>query len=324
MLRAAICGAGNFGIRLIEAVQGKSGKIGFTTVVTRDPAGKGALADKFGVALTSRYDEVLRDPAIDAVVLATPHSQHAAEVVAAAKAGKHVYVEKPFALTREEAETAIEVCRAAGVTLAVGYNRRHAPAFVEMRRRIAAGEIGRVRHIEGQFSGPPNYQTEPGNWRANRRESPGGAMTARGVHIVDSMVRIAGPAATVFAFSERQQHQIDVDDTTAGLIRFANGVTGALATLHATVPFYRLHAFGSAGALEMRGDTDLAVYDMAGNVQHHTLAAVNKECAILEEFADAAAAGVKFVIAPQDIVNVVAVTEAVVTSAKTGQAIEIA
>lgn len=324
MLRAAISGAGNFGTRLIESVQGKSDKIGFTTVVTRNPGGKQALADKFGVKLTASYDEVLRDPEIDAVVLATPHSQHAAEIIAAAKAGKHVYVEKPFALTRDEAEAAIAACQKAGVTVSVGYNRRHAPAFVEMIRRIEAGEIGQLRHMEGQFSGPPNYQTEPGNWRANQHESPGGAMTARGVHIVDSMVRLAGPVATVFAFSERQQHKIDVDDTTACLLRFANGVTGMFATLHATASLYRLHAFGSKGALEMRGDTELYAYDLPGNVQRVPLEALNKERAILETFADAVAAGTKFVVSPQDIVNVVAVTEGVVTSARKGQAITIA
>jgi predicted dehydrogenase len=94
--------------------------------------------------------------------------------------------------------------------------------------------------------------------------------------------------------------------------------------LHAAVPFYRVHVFGSAGAMEMRGDTDLFVYDMAGNVQQLSLDAINKERAILESFADAAAAGTKFVIPPKEIVNVVAVTEAVVASAKTGQAIDIA
>lgn len=86
MLRAAICGAGHWGTRLIESVQGRSGKIRFAAAVTRDPAGKQDLAERFGLRLTSSYADVLADPAIDAVVLATPHSQHAAELAAAAKA----------------------------------------------------------------------------------------------------------------------------------------------------------------------------------------------------------------------------------------------
>jgi predicted dehydrogenase len=318
MLRAAICGAGHWGVRLIESVHGKSETFAFTAAVTRDPASKRDLASRFGLALTTRYDDVLSDPAIDAVVLATPHSQHAEQIVAAAHARKHVFVEKPFTLTRSDSERAIAACREAGITLHVGFNRRYAPAYVDMRRRVAAGEIGTLRHIEGHFSGPPSYQTEPGNWRSNQVESPGGAMTARGVHVLDSMLHLAGPVANVFAFSERLQHTIDVDDTTACALRFSNGVTGLLATLHAASNLYRLHAFGSAGALELRGDTQLILSDLDGNVQPITHAPIDKERAELEAFAAAVDAGIAFVIAPEEIVNGVAATESVAQSARTG------
>lgn len=323
MLRAAIFGAGHWGTRLIESVQGKSERIRFAAAVTRDPAGKRALADRFGLTLASDYAAVLTDPDIDAVVLATPHSQHAAEIALAAKAGKHVFAEKPFTLTRADAEAALAVCKAAGITLGVGFNRRYAPAYAHMVWRIAAGQIGKVRHIEGQFSGPASYQTDPGNWRSNQTESPGGAMTARGVHVVDGMVHIAGPVESVFAVSERQQHEIDVDDTTACLFRFDGGVTGMLATLHAASAFYRIHVFGSSGALEMRGETELLVSDLKSNVERMTFDPVDKERAELEAFADAVTAGIKFVIAPAEIVNTVAVTEAVAASARSGKAVAI-
>ncbi|HMJ45130.1 MAG TPA: Gfo/Idh/MocA family oxidoreductase [Pseudolabrys sp.] len=323
MLRVAICGAGNWGTRLIESVHGKSDKIRFVTAVTRDPPAKRALTDRFGLALTTSYAEVLADPAIDAIVLCTPHSQHAADVIAAAKAGKHVFCEKPFTLTIEDAQAAIAACKAAGVTLHVGFNRRYAPAYIELTRRIDAGEIGKVRHIEGQFSGPPSYQTEPGNWRANQVESPAGSMAARGVHVVDSMVHLAGPAATVFAFSGRLSHDIDVDDTTSCLLRFAGGVTGYLGTLHATSAFYRIHAFGSKGALEMRGETELLASDLAGKVERFTFDVADKERAVLEAFADGVASGTKFVITPEEIVNTVAVMQAVTTSSRSGEAVAI-
>jgi predicted dehydrogenase len=324
MLRVAIKGAGNWGKRLISAVYGKSGKIAFTTAVTRHPARQQELADRFGLRLTADYDEALRDPAIDAVVLATPHSQHADEIIAAAKAGKHVFVEKPFTLTQRDAETAIAACKAAGITLHVGFNWRHAPAYADLIRRIAAGDIGTVRHIEGQFSGPPSYQTEPGNWRSNQTESPGGSMTARGVHVIDSMINIAGPVATVFAFSDRRQHEIDVDDTTSCLLRFAGGVTGYLGTLHAAAPFYRLHVFGSTGSLEMRGETELIAGDLAGQTERIAFDAADKERAVLEAFADAVAAGVQMPVPAGQIVNTVAVTEAVAASARSGVAVKIA
>jgi predicted dehydrogenase len=316
MLRAAIFGAGHWGTRLISAVQGKSAKIAFVTAVTRNPAGQTALVDRFGLALTSDCGEVLSDPNIDAVVLATPHSQHAAEVIAAAKAGKHVFAEKPFTLTRADAEAAIAACEAAGITLQVGFNRRYALAYRDLTRRIAAGEIGTVRHIEGQFSGPTSYQTAPGNWRANQSESPGGSMTARGVHVIDGMIAVAGPIDSVVALSERQLHEIDVDDTTSCLLRFANGVTGYLGTLHATAPFYRMHVFGSKGALEMRGETELIATDLTGKTERHTFDVADKERAVLEAFADAITDGIKFPIPQREIVNNVAVLEALTASAK--------
>jgi predicted dehydrogenase len=323
MLRVAIYGAGNWGTRLMASVHGKSDKIRFVSAVTRDPAGKRALADRFGLALTAKYADVLADPAIDAVVLCTPHSQHAADVIAAAKAGKHVFCEKPFTLTKEDAEAAIAACKAANVTLHVGFNRRYAPSFLELQRRLAAGDIGQLRHIEGQFSGPASYQTEPGNWRSNQTESPAGSMAARGVHVIDSMVHLAGLAETVFAFSGRLQHDIDVDDTTSCLLRFAGGVTGYLGTLHATSAFYRIHAFGSKGALEMRGETELVVTDLANKVDRITFDVADKERAVLEAFADAVASGTKFVITPDEIVNTVAVMQAVTVSGRSGTAVKI-
>jgi predicted dehydrogenase len=319
MLRVAIVGAGHWGQRLIESVQGKSDKIGFVTAVTRDPAGQRPLAERFGLALTDSYAAVLADPAIDAVVLATPHSQHADEIAAAAQAGKHVFAEKPFTLTRADAERAVEACRAAGITLHVGFNRRYAPAYGEMARRIMAGSIGVPRHVEGNFSGPASYQTEPGNWRSNQTESPGGGMTARGVHVLDSMVNLCGPVVSAFAFSERLQHTIDVDDTTVCSLRFAGGATGALTTLHAASTFYRIHVFGSQGALEMRGENELNVFDLGGLTECLRFDAADKERAELEHFADAIADGVKFVIAAETIVNVVAATEAIAASARSGR-----
>ena len=172
MLKAAIHGLGRWGGRLIDSVQG-SEKIRLVKGVTRNPAAHRELAAKTGIALTESYANVLRDSQIDGVVLATPHSQHFEQIVQAAQAGKHVYVEKPMTLTRDTAQQAVDACRAAGITLTLGFNRRHAPAFLEMMRRIRAGEIGDVLHIEGQHSGPSGYRLKGGGWRTTRVEAPG-------------------------------------------------------------------------------------------------------------------------------------------------------
>src|SRR5215210_5568766 len=104
MVRLAICGLGRWGHRLVDSVQQVSTGVRFTQAVTRDPARSAEFARRSGLTLTTKYEEVLADPAVDGVVLATPHSQHHAEIVAAARFGKHVFVEKPLTLTRADAE----------------------------------------------------------------------------------------------------------------------------------------------------------------------------------------------------------------------------
>lgn len=324
MIRAAIHGLGRWGQRLMESVQSSDG-IRITTGISRDPAKHAALADKFGIRVVSSYARVLKDPDVDAVLLATPHSQHAAQIVQAAKAGKHVFVEKPFTLTRASAERALDACKEAGVTLMLGFNRRYAPAFVEMVRRIEAGEIGRVVHVEGQNSGATGHDLKPGHWRSTRKEAPGGGMTARGVHALDCMIRVAGHVATVYASSQKLclPDEIDIDDTTTMLLKFASGATGCLTSVFVTGDYWRLQAVGTKGWLELRSDTELVSRGLSGPAQAVSFAAVDRERAELEAFAQAVESGEKFVVSPADIVNGVAVLEAIEKSSARGRPLQI-
>jgi predicted dehydrogenase len=271
-------------------------------------------------------DDVLSDPAIAAIVIATPHSTHFEQIMKVARAGKHVYVEKPMTLTRADAEQAIEACRAAGVTLGVGFNRRFAPAPIAFVRRIHAGEIGKVLHVEGQHSGATGYQDQstPGHWRATRAEAPGGGMTARGMHTVDMMVQIAGVVTSVYAYSERRILTADLDDTTCMLLRFSSGVSGYHATVFATGEYCRVHVFGSRGWMEMIDDRHITHRGLDGPPVRETFPAPNKERGVLEGFADAVAAGHHFMVPPEHIVNSVAVLEAILASAASGSQIRIA
>lgn len=324
MLKVAIHGVGRWGGRLVESVR-DSRKIRIVKGVSRDPEKHGDFVKKTGIPLVSDYAAVLRDPGIDGVVLATPHSLHHRHIVEAARAGKHVYVEKPITLTRETAQQAVDACRQAGVTLALGFNRRYAPAYVEMVRRIRAGEIGDVLHVEGQHSGPTGYRMKPGNWRATRAEAPAGGMTARGIHALDGMIEIAGLVTSVYALSERRKLAADVelDDTTSMLLKFDSGATGYLGTVFVTGDFYRVHAFGSKGWLEMRWDNELVASTLDGPAQSVMLPAVDKERAVLEAFADAAAERTPFIVRPEQAVNGIAALEAIVASAERGVPVSI-
>ena len=324
MLRAAAYGLGRWGNRLVESIA-ESGKIRVTTGISRDPGRHEALRQT-GIEVVSSYADVLKDPAIDAVILATPHSLHCEHIVQAAKAGKHVFVEKPFALTRKSAEEAIDATRKAGVTLAVGFNRRFAPAFVEMMRRIEAGEIGDILHVEGQNSGATGYSLKAGNWRATRQEAPGGGMTARGIHALDCMIRMAGPVATVYASSQKRKMpaEIDMDDTTAMLLKFAGGASGCLTAVFVTGDYWRVQALGSKGWLEIRSDTELTARGLEGAPQTVKLPQVDKERAELEAFADAVAAKQLYTVPPAEVINGIAVLESIEKSSASGVPIRIA
>ena len=324
MLRVAIHGLGRWGNRLVESVR-QSEKIRIVKGVSRQPEQHRDFTERSGIPLVASYSEVLRDPDIDGVVLATPHSQHHQQIVDAARARKHVYVEKPITLTHRSAEDAVAACRDAGVTLGLGFNRRFAPSYVEMMRRIRAGEIGDVLHVEGQHSGPTGYGLKAGNWRATRAEAPGGGMTARGIHALDGMIQIAGLVTSVYAFSERRKlpAEVELDDTTAMLLRFASGATGYLGTVFATGDFYRVHVFGTKGWLEMRGDTELLARGLEGAPERLAFPAIDTEKAVLEAFADAVAQKKAFMVPPEQAVNGIAVLEAIVASAAVGKPISI-
>jgi predicted dehydrogenase len=324
MLNAAIYGLGRWGNRLVESVQGSS-KIRFVKGISREPEKHKEFSQKTGIKIVSSYGRVLKDPEVGAVVLATPHSLHMKQIIQAAKAGKHVFVEKPFTLTRKTAEKAVEACKTAGVTLGIGFNRRYAPSFVEMMSRIGAGAIGDVLHVEATHSGPTGYGLKPGTWRSDRAETPGGGMTARGVHTLDAMIRIAGPVKSIYALSDKRKlpAEIDIDDTTSMLLKFAGGATGHLSTVFVTADLYRVFVFGSKGWLEARGDTELVMRGLEGQPERATLTAVDKEKAELEAFADAVAEKNNFVVPADEAINGVAVLEAIEVSAKRGKAIQI-
>jgi predicted dehydrogenase len=323
MIKAAIVGLGRWGQILVDSVQGKSEVIQFVRGVSRDPARTREFGEKSGLNLTNSYQDVITDPGVDAVVLATPHSQHFGEIIAAVKAGKHVFVEKPMTLTGKDAGEAVRACEQAGVALGIGFGRRLAPAFIEMQQAIADGRIGDILHVEANFSGPSGYQLVEGNWRATKAEAPSGGMTARGLHTLDGMIALNGPVQSVFAYSDRHKLEVEIEDTTSMLLRFANGTTGYLATIFATPNYWRIHAFGSAGWAEMRGERSLSISDLKGNVETKNYDATSLECAILENFAKAAQSKGTFVVTGAQAINGIATLEAIGKSVNSGKPVSV-
>ena len=335
MINAAIVGLGRWGQNLVNSVQGKSEKIRFTTGVLRHPENAREYAKQQGLKLQSDFDKVLADPAIDAIVLATPHTVHAQQIVKAVKAGKPVFTEKPFTLTSQDAAQAVRAAARAKVTLGVGFNWRFQPALREIRSMLSDGRLGALLHIEGNFCGPSVYRFPKIHWRQQRDEGPAGGMTGRGVHVVDAMLYLAGQVETVQAQSYRIALDYGIDDTTSMLFRFRNGATGYLGTIIATAETWRMQVFGSKGWVEVGDVEHLTTWQMRvcfvdpehltthQRPQVITFPAMSTERAELENFADAVQEGRPLAVAGGDEEHGVAVLEGILESAKTGRAVSI-
>jgi predicted dehydrogenase len=331
MIRAAIIGLGTWGQHLVRSVQGTSGLIQFTAAATRTMDKGREVAQLHGLRLLPDYAAALADPQVDAVVLATPHSMHTEQIVAAARAGKHVFTEKPLGLDAASARRAAQACADAGVTLGVGYNWRFQPALQAIRRMIDDGTLGRVLHLEGNFCGPSAFRFPKGHWRHEATEGPAGGMTGRGVHVLDAMLYLAGHIDQVMAQSVRLAQDFGMDDTTSMLLRFASGATGYLGTVIATPETWRLQVFGTRAWAEVGGVEHLPTWDLKVctlDPEHiavkqrpvvHTFEPTSTERAELEHFAAHAQRRQPIVLPGGDAVHNAQLLEAITRSAAAQQ-----
>src|SRR6478735_5882421 len=259
MIKAAQIGLGWWGKTLVESVQGSSDVIQFVAAASRTQSDDyKAFCAQHKLTLHPTFEAALADPQVDAVVLATPHSLHSPQVIAAATAGKHVFCEKPFALTKADAAAAVAATQQAGVTLGLGYNRRFHPEMTTLRQQIRSGALGTILHVEATMTFPNGLFLKPDAWRADRHETPCGALTPMGVHAIDGMIDLCGPIAQVYCQSFRRVVPVEADDTTSMLFRMAEVMSGYLGTMTATGPGFSFQVFGSAGSVRLEGMTHVA------------------------------------------------------------------
>ena len=251
MIRAAIVGLGRWGRSLVSSVQGKSDDIRFVLAHTATHSAAEDFCRQHALTLVDGYEQILSDPQIDAVVLATPHSQHQAQIIAAARAGKHIHVEKPITLDRRSADAAVAAARQAGVVLAVGYCRRFHPSVAEIRSGLAEGRLGKVVAMVAQHTTSTGQFIAPDNWRVRPEEAPAGAFSAVGVHSLDHMIEFAGQVRDVACATARYFEALPSDDTTSAMLRFENGATGLIFCSVATATNFCFTLYGSSGLAEI-------------------------------------------------------------------------
>lgn len=315
MINTAIVGMGGWGRTLVEAVQGKSDRLRFVRGVTKEPEEVADFADTHRIRVSTEYDDVLKDPEIEAVALATPHTLHADQIVQAAEAGKQVFAEKPFTLNLADAERAVAACQRAGVVLGVGQKRRWWQPIVEIKRMIDDGELGTVMQVEGNYSHDWLAEAADGTWRTDPVEAPAGGMTGMGIHLVDAYILMLGSITEVRAYCVDRVLNRAAGDTVAVLLKFECGAVGYVGTTLKTPFVWRMQVFGSDGWAETQGENDLTVRLRGQKPETRNFGDFDAVRAELEAFADAIGGRAPFPIPAEHILHNVAAMEAIFKSA---------
>lgn len=316
MINTAIVGLGWWGRTLVKAALDFGSPLRFVRGVTLEPDSVRDLATKHQITIGTSLDEVLADKSIQAVLLATPHTKHRAQVEAIAAAGKHLYCEKPFALTKADAVAALDACKRAGIVLGVGHHFRLMPSMRVLAELRDAGAFGTIMHVEGNYSHDwlANYPAD--SWRMAAEESRAGGMTGMGIHVLDCFRDLAGPMKRISALSKARALKLPTGDTTAALIEFENGATGTLGTTIKTPFRWRVSVFGENCWAESVSETR-AIIRYAGKDDPEIIERPqdNHLGRNLDYFAKAVLGQGTFPISPAGILQTAAALEAVFKSA---------
>ena len=315
MLDTAIVGLGWWGKTLVKAARDFAAPIKFVRGVTLEPDTVRDFAAEYKIAIGTSFDEVLADPNVKAVVLATPHTKHPEQVKALAAAGKHIYCEKPFALSKAEATAMLDAVKRAGVLIAVGHHFRLMPSMHVLAELKEQGAFGTIMHAEGNYSHDwlANYPAD--SWRMSAQESRAGGMTGMGIHVLDCFRDMVGPMKRISALSKARALKLPTGDTTAVLIEFENGATGTLGTTIKTPFRWRIAIFGENCWAESVSETR-AIVRRAGKDEPEVIdrPADNHLGRNLDYFAKAVLGQGAFPISPAGILQTAAALEAVFKS----------
>ena len=320
MINTAIVGLGWWGKNLVKAARDFGAPLNFTRAVSLEPDTVRDFAAEHRLALGTSLEEVLADRDVQAVVLATPHSKHRAQVEAAARAGKHIYCEKPFALAKADAAAMLEAVKRAGVVIAVGHHFRLMPSMRVLAEVKASGALGAIMHAEGNYSHDWLADYPADGWRMAAAESRAGGMTGMGIHVLDSFRDLVGPMKRVAALSKARVLQVPAGDTTAALVEFENGATGTLATTLKTPFVWRIALYGENCWAESVSETRAIVRHAGKEPEVIDKPADNHLGRNLDYFAKAAMGQGTFPISPDGILQTAAALEAVFKSADAGGA----
>ena len=320
----ASIGLGWWGNVLAEGAN-STGKARVVSCYARTPQTRETFASKHGCRPAGSLQEIWDDPTIEGVLIATPHSVRGELITQAAASGKHVFVEKPLALTGSEARASAQATKEAGVVLQVGHNKRRQTANRRLREMVDSGELGQIQHIEANISGPMAFKPDLPEWRKNPEQLPAGGMTPMGVHHIDTIRFLGGPIRSVSAISKKVSGALDVDDVTAMLLELESGALAYLVTLLATAPVNTVTVYGSdAVAWSEQDGTRLSVQQRGQSSRTEIpVTPIDTIADEMAEFAECIRTGREPETGPEAAIPVVDVLEAVIASANSRRPVDV-
>ncbi|MEM1122716.1 MAG: Gfo/Idh/MocA family oxidoreductase [Bacteroidota bacterium] len=207
---------------------------------------------KYGIKTYSSYKKLLKNKAVDAVIICTHSGNHLKPTLQAAKMGKHVLVEKPIEISVKRANKMIRACREAGVKLGVIFQNRFSSDFVQLKKAVQAGLLGKL-HLGNAYIKwfrSSDYYTGS-SWKGTLKGDGGAAIINQGIHTIDLLLDIMGEVNSVFGKTRTIKHQIEGEDLGVALLTFKNGALGTIEASTAITPGYpeRLEIFGTKGSI---------------------------------------------------------------------------
>jgi len=256
-MNVACLGIGWWSDVLADAIK-RSGKLHIVSCFSRSQEKRAAFAKKYGCRAARSYGEILEDRSIEAIINTTPNSVHRETTVAAARAGKHTFLDKPIANTIDDARVITEACRRAKVVLALGYQRRRESHFRWVKEKIAAGTFGRLVNAEANISRDRLGRIDLSSWRYTAEGMPGGVMLQIGIHYTDVLEYLIGPIKAVSGRFVRLVLPGDNPDVASLVLEHENGALSTLNASYASASEYYL--------MNIYGKEASAYYDL-----HHGL-----------------------------------------------------
>ncbi|MGH6726494.1 MAG: Gfo/Idh/MocA family protein, partial [Pseudolabrys sp.] len=258
-IKLGIVGLGRWAKVLTRAVA-KSDKLKIVAGYSRSEDKRRAFAQEFGVPGVPDMKTLLSDPQIRGVIVTVPNEQHLPVASEIAKAGKHVYTEKPIAATLEDGLEIEALEKTYGVTVTVGHSARLLGSIRRIRAAIDAGELGRVAFMEANFSNERALELTPNTWRWYKAKAPGGPLSQLAIHQFDILHYLGGDIVETSSIASKLSPVgAEVDDQSMTTLRFADGKLGYVGTSWTSPGVFSVRVFGAKGL--MHSETDFSSWD---------------------------------------------------------------